>query len=111
MARAFDRASAIRPFNIRFISDHGLDYPVGSLQYSEAANQIHLGPDRNARTARVEQTAEGRNHRSALKQGMIRLRVEQPQAVLQLAQVLRLRQKRLNPAMLLFCKVTIQRIE
>src|SRR3954470_24797839 len=69
MARAFNGASAIRPFDIGFVADHRLDYAVGALQYPECADQIYLGPHGDARAACVEQASEGRDQLRLLKTG------------------------------------------
>jgi hypothetical protein len=108
---ALDRAATVGPLDVSFITDDGFDYPVSAFQHPEGADQIDLGPHRNSRAACVEQAAKGRNHRLSLKQGMVGLRVQQSQAVLEFAQVLGFRKKRLDLAIFLSGQVVIDGIQ
>jgi hypothetical protein len=108
---ALDRAGAVGPFDIGFITDDSFDYTVSALQYPEAADQIDLGPHRNSRAAGVEQAAKCRDHGRSSEQGMIAFRIEQTQAVLELTQVLGLRKERLDLAIFLSGQVVIDGIQ
>jgi hypothetical protein len=111
MSSALDRAATVSPLDVGLITDDSLDNTVGTLQYPETADQIDFGPHRNARTAGIEQAAKGRNHRRSLKQGVIGLRVQQAQAVLELTQVLGLRKKCLDLAIFPSGQIVIDGIQ
>jgi hypothetical protein len=111
MPGAFDRASPVGPLDVSFVADDGFDHPVSTFQYAESADQIDLGPHRNSRAASIEQAAKSGDQGRSSEQGMIALRIEQTQAVLQLAQVLGLRKERLDPTIFLSRQVVIDGIQ
>jgi hypothetical protein len=111
MPGAFDRTRPVGPLDVSFVADDGFDHSVSTLQYPEAADQIDLGTQRNSRAAGVEQAAKSRDHGRSSEQGMIALRIEQTQAVLELTQVLSLRKERLDLTIFLSSQVVIDGIQ
>jgi hypothetical protein len=111
MPGAFDRAGPVGPLDVRFVTDDGFDHPISAFQYTEGTDQINLGPHRNSRAAGIEQAAKSRDHGRSSEQGMIVPGIEQTQAVLQIAQVLRLREKRLDLTIFLSGQIAIDGIQ
>src|SRR6185295_7998061 len=112
VSHLLDGTSAVGPFDVSFITHDRLDHSVSTFQNAEAADQIDLGPHRDARTAGIEQAAKSGNHPvPSLKQRVVGSRIQQAQAIFQFAQILSLGKKCFHLAIFLPGQIVIDGIQ